>query len=352
MAIPGSMANVSAEWVEECIGRGKLNNINLVPMGEGVGMMSSMSIIELEWEGSTNLPSSLVLKLAAENETNRAVSQQFNLYLKEVSYYKDLAPRTTARSPRIYASEIDDEHNFFLLMEDVSSYRMGSQVEGATVEECELCIDFLINLHASFWNQLNGISWLPNMSGSDNAKNMALGCEAGWPQLQEIFGNFVPDNIEAERERYLEAVPRLQTQLDQHPTTLIHGDFRMDNMLFGQAPEHDSLLVVDFQGPLKGNGIHDVAYLLSHSAKTEVRREHERNLIERYSSGLINAGVKDYSFEKAWNDYRTGVLYSWTVAVVIAGTMDPTNDRGFAWMSKMVERNGTAINDLDCLSLL
>ena len=352
MAIPGSMANVSAEWVEECIGRGKLNNINLVPMGEGVGMMSSMSIIELEWEGSTNLPSSLVLKLAAENETNRAVSQQFNLYLKEVSYYKDLAPRTTARSPRIYASEIDEEHNFFLLMEDVSSYRMGSQVEGATVEECELCIDFLINLHASFWNQLNGISWLPNMSGSDNAKNMALGCEAGWPQLQEIFGNFVPDNIEAERERYLEAVPRLQTQLDQHPTTLIHGDFRMDNMLFGQAPEHDSLLVVDFQGALKGNGIHDVAYLLSHSAKTEVRREHERNLIERYSSGLINAGVKDYSFEKAWNDYRIGVLYSWTVAVVIAGTMDPANDRGFAWMSKMVERNGTAINDLDCLSLL
>ena len=352
MAIPASMANVSAEWVEECIGRGKLKNINLVPIGEGVGMMSSMSIIELEWEGSTNLPSSLVLKLAAENETNRAVSQQFNLYLKEVSYYKDLAPRTTARSPRVYASEIDEEHNFFLLMEDVSSYRMGSQVEGATVEECELCIDFLVNLHASFWNQLNGIIWLPNMSGSDNAKNMALGCEAGWPQLQEIFGKFVPDNIEAKRERYLEAIPSLQKQLDQHPKTLIHGDFRMDNMLFGQAPEHDSLLVVDFQGPLKGNGIHDVGYLLSHSAKTEVRREHERNLIERYSSGLIDAGVKDYSFEKAWNDYRIGVLYSWTVAVVIAGTMDPANDRGFAWMSKMVERNGTAINDLDCLSLL
>ena len=352
MAIPASMANVSAEWVEECIGRGKLKNINLVPIGEGVGMMSSMSIIELEWEGSTNLPSSLVLKLAAENETNRAVSQQFNLYLKEVSYYKDLAPRTTARSPRVYASEIDEEHNFFLLMEDVSSYRMGSQVEGATVEECELCIDFLVNLHASFWNQLNGIIWLPNMSGSDNAKNMALGCEAGWPQLQKIFGKFVPDNIEAERERYLEAIPSLQAQLDQHPKTLIHGDFRMDNMLFGQAPEHDSLLVVDFQGPLKGNGIHDVGYLLSHSAKTEVRREHERNLIERYSSGLIDAGVKDYSFEKAWNDYRIGVLYSWTVAVVIAGTMDPANDRGFAWMSKMVERNGTAINDLDCLSLL
>ena len=237
-------------------------------------------------------------------------------------------------------------------MEDVSSYRMGSQVAGATLEECELCIDFLANLHASFWNQLSAVDWLPNMSDSDNAKNMAMGCEAGWPQLQEIFGEFVPDNIEAQREHYLAAIPNLQARLDQHPKTLIHGDFRMDNMLFGQEPDHDSLLVVDFQGPLKGNGIQDVAYLLSHSAKTEVRREHERDLIARYAKGLINAGIKDYSVEKAWNDYRVGVLYSWTVAVVIAGTMDPANDRGFAWMSKMVERNGLAINDLDCLALL
>jgi len=352
MTIPESMADVSPQWIEECVGWGKLKNINLVPMGEGVGMMSTMSIIELEWEDSKDMPSSLVLKLAAENDTNRAVSQQFNLYLKEVSYYKDLAPRTTARSPLVYASEIDEEHNFFLLMEDVSSYRMGSQVEGATLQECELCVDFLANLHASFWNQLSDVEWLPNMSGSDNATNMALGCEAGWPQLQEIFGEFVPDNIEAMRERYLAAIPTLQAKLDQHPKTLIHGDFRMDNMLFGQAPEHDALLVVDFQGPLKGNGIHDVAYLLSHSAKTDVRREHERDLIERYANGLITAGIKHYSVEKAWNDYRVGVLYSWTVAVVIAGTMDPANDRGFAWMSKMVERNGLAINDLNCLDLL
>jgi hypothetical protein len=107
MTIPGSMGEVSPEWLEECIGRGKLKKINLVPMGEGVGMMSTMSVIQLDWEDPTGLPSSLVLKLPAENDTNRAVSQQFNLYLKEVNYYKDLAPRTTARSPEVYASEID-----------------------------------------------------------------------------------------------------------------------------------------------------------------------------------------------------------------------------------------------------
>lgn len=350
--IPKNMDEVTTEWIASCLGQGKLNSIELEPMAEGVGMMSSMSIIHLDWENPTGLPTSLVVKIPAENDTNRGVAQQFNLYLKEVSYYQDLAPRTTARSPKTYGSNIDEDQNFFLLMEDVSDYRMGSQVTGATFDECQLCIDFLGKLHTSFWDQLDGVDWLPHMSNSENARNMVIGCEVGWNQVMEYFSEFVPDSINARRQDYIEKIPSLQELLDQHPRTLIHGDFRMDNMLFGQKPGHDPLLVVDFQGPLKGNGIHDIAYLLSHSAQVEVRRQHERDLISQYVDALKAAGITDYSFDKAWQDYRIGVLYSWTVAVVIAGTLDPSNDRGYAWMSKMVERNGIAIDDLDCLSLL
>ncbi len=350
-SIPASLNDVTTDWIADCLGAAP-TNVELEPMGEGVGMMSNMAIIHLTWPEGTDLPSSLVIKIAAENDTNRAVSQQFNLYLKEVSYYRDLAPRTSARSPKVYSSNIDEDQNFFLLMENVSDYRMGSQVAGATLEECELCIDFLAKLHASFWNDIEDVEWLPHMSGSENASNMAMGCEVGWTQLLEFFGEFVPDSINEQRDNYVAKISKLQELLDQPPRTLIHGDFRMDNMLFGQNPDHEPLMVVDFQGPLKGNGIHDIAYLLSHSAQTEVRREHEKALLQRYIEGLNAAGVTNYDFDTAWRDYRIGVLYAWTVAVVIAGTMDPANDRGFAWMSKMVERNGIAINDLDCLELL
>jgi aminoglycoside phosphotransferase (APT) family kinase protein len=350
--IPKDLTEVTSDWIMDCLDAKGLNSLRHEPIGEGVGMMSAMSILHFDWNDPSQLPSSLVVKLAAENETNRTVSQQFNLYLKEVNYYRELAPKTTARSPKVYASDIDDEHNFYILMENVSDYRMGSQVEGATAEECGLCIDFLATLHASFWGQLEDVEWLPNMSNSENARNMAMGCDVGWTQLLEYFGEFVPDSINTRREDYIANIPNLQEQLDQAPRTLIHGDFRMDNMLFGQAPGQDPLLVVDFQGPLKGNGIHDLAYLLSHSARPEVRRANEKRLVQRYVDGISAAGIKDYEFDKAWQDYRVGVLYSWTVAVVIAGTMDPANDRGYAWMSKMVERNGIAIEDLDCLSLL
>ena len=68
--------------------------------------------------------------------------------------------------------------------------------------------------------------------------------------------------------------------------------------------------------------------------------------------GLKSRDVKDYSADQAWSDYRLGILYAWTLAVVIAGTLDPTNERGFAWMSQMIKRNSIAINDLDCLQVL
>jgi hypothetical protein len=352
--IPRELSEISTDWIEDCLGTdsGSLIGFRLEPMGAGVGMMSAMSIIHLEWNDNAEGPASLVIKLASDNETNRAVSQQFNLYLKEVSYYRDLAPRSRARSPRVYASDIDDEQNFFLLMEDVSDYRLGNQVTGATLEEAQVCVTELGRLHASFWNQVDDIDWLPNMSNSENARNMALGAEAGWPQMIEYFGDLVPASINGMKDRYLARIPSLQEQLDQPPRTLIHGDFRMDNMLFGQADHHDPLLIVDFQGPLKGNGIHDFAYLMSHSVKTEVRRAHEAALLEQYVGVLNSAGVPEYSLGKATEDYRLGVLYAWTVAVVIAGTLDPANERGFAWMSKMVERNGLALEDLDCLSLI
>ena len=358
--IPKTRADVTRDWLAEVLldcniigAASQLKSLRHEPMGEGVGMMSAISRLHLEWEGDADgLPEHLVIKIPAGNKANRAVAEQFNLYRKEVGYYRDLAPVTSARSPQVYASMIDEDQNFFLLMEDASDYRMGNQVTGATLDETNICIDELAKLHASFSGKIDQVDWLPHIANSENARTMALGAEAGWPQLMEYFGEFVPDAISNRKEEYLAAIPSLQEALDREPVTLIHGDFRMDNMLFGQASGQSPLLIVDFQGPLKGRGIQDFAYLLSHSTQTEVRRVHEKAILQRYLDGLTAAGISGYDLDTAWADYRLGVLYCWTVAVVIAGTLDPGNDRGFAWMAKMVERNGIAIEDLACLNLL
>lgn len=352
-----TLAEVTAAWLTGTLRKEghlsateRVRSVSREPMGAGVGMMSTLAKLKMEADGK--LPTSLVIKLPAENRQNRGVAEQFLLYMKEARYYIELAPKTTACSPKMYAAYIDDEQNFLLLMEDVSDYRLGNQVVGATLEECRLCVDELAKLHASFWGRIDPVGWLPHISNSDNAKNMQLGAQAGWGQMMAYFGGAVPEAIIRRKEEYLRKIGPLQARLDGAPLTLLHGDFRMDNLLFGQAPHHHPLVMVDFQGPLKARGIADLGYLMSHSVQTRVRRANERDLVQRYVDGLEAGGVGGYGFDRAWAEYRLAVLYAWTVAVVIAGTLDPSNERGFTWMRKMVERNGIAIEDLACLELL
>jgi hypothetical protein len=46
------------------------------------------------------------------------------------------------------------------------------------------------------------------------------------------------------------------------------------------------------------------------------------------------------------------VLYLWVYVAVIAGTLDPSNERGKAFMTAMVTRSSAAIDDLNLMSLL
>ncbi len=109
---------------------------------------------------------------------------------------------------------------------------------------------------------------------------------------------------------------------------------------------------MDWQGVLREKAVADLAYFLSGSVPIEQRRVHERDLIAKWHETLVHGGVSDYSGEQAWEDYRRAILYVWTIVVVIAGTLDPSNERGREWMTHMVERAVAAIDDLDLLALL
>jgi hypothetical protein len=71
-----------------------------------------------------------------------------------------------------------------------------------------------------------------------------------------------------------------------------------------------------------------------------------------WHSELLKNGVKNYTADQAWDEYRRAVLYLWVYATVIAGTLDPSNERGKAFMTAMVTRSSTAIGDLDGIALL
>ena len=180
---------------------------------------------------------------------------QYKLYERETRYVSELDPLTTARTPEAYVSERQGDR-FIILMEDMTDYKVGSQVLGADLAQSQIAVDELAKLHAAFWNKVN----------------------------------------------HLASVPNLQAYMDSAPLTLVHGDFRMENLLYGCEPGHDPVSVIDWQGPLCARGMNDVALFLGQSTTTEVRRAYERELLARYVQGLQAWGVEDISLAAAWED--------------------------------------------------
>ena len=69
--------------------------------------------------------------------------------------------------------------------------------------------------------------------------------------------------------------------------TPVHGDFRLDNMLFHPDPTGARpLIVVDWQTVQLGLGPSDVAYFLGNAFDAEVRRGCEEALVRRYHDAL------------------------------------------------------------------
>ena len=144
----------------------------------------------------------------------------------------------------------------------------------------------------------------------------------------------------------------MQREQYRSPRTLLHGDFRMENLLYGTQAGQEDVVVIDFQGPLLGSGFVDLALFLGQSTKTEVRKQHEKELVARYVEGLKAEGVTSIDNDAAWLAYRRAILYNWVYAAVVAGTLDSSNEKTSAWMKQMVDRQLAATFQLDIFELL
>ncbi len=311
-------------------------------LGDGTGMMSEIARLRLTIEGDApGFPRTLVAKFPSRNPVNRESAMGYRVYEREVRYFQELDARTDARSPQIYFVDREAD-NFLILMADMGDYAVGDQAIGATLAQTELMVDALARLHGGFWGEVDALDWVPGIAGSYHADTMVALCELGWQNMTERFPDQLPTTIARQGAAFSAVLPELQAHMAQAPVTLLHGDFRMENVLFGTRADHAPVVIIDWQGPLLGKGMVDVALMLAQSTQSDVRSAHERALIARYVRELGALGVQGYDDAQAWQDYRQAVLYNWVYVAVVSGTLDVHNDRAFAWMSQMVARQAVA----------
>jgi aminoglycoside/choline kinase family phosphotransferase len=358
LPIPATPADVDAAWLEAALrGAGldvALRSAHVARIAEGKGMLSTLARARVEYARGAG-PRSVVLKLPAANEQNRAVAITFNNYERETLFYKLAAQRSTMRTPRVFHADLEGRERFVLVLEDLGDWTQGDQVRGCTPNETLACIDSLAQLHGAFWGRVDGgdFEFVPNNADSLMSRGLAGGAESMHASFVSLFGSLAPPSLRAlDHARYLAALPRMQAFMNSAPRTWIQGDFRSDNLFFGSAPEHAPVAVVDWGGSLRGRGIHDLAYLLTGSVPIADRRAHERAWIARWCSELAKHGVPTAELASVFEDYRRAVLFMWCYIVVMGGGLDPNNRRGQEWIDAMIERYFAAFEDLRCADLL
>lgn len=359
---PTNVDELTTEWVDAklhaagAISTGeRVVGFDVEPLGEGFGMLGLLvRLVHTYRDGSGSVPTS-IFKCATPSAANRAVAGAFDMYNREYSFYRHLATTVPDVYPHCYSVDYDPgQLHFAMLMEDLGAYRRGDQAAGCGVDDARICIDTMAALHASWWDRTDDarLAWVPRVNGEMYKVGMVAGVEAGWAPAMNTFGHLLPAELADAGPRYLAALTDLHDRMAAGHQTFLHGDFRLDNILFGDVKDHKPLVLVDWQGVIVSKGPQDLAYLLTQNVTIDIRRRHENELVHLYHDGLVAHGVTGYGFEECWDDYRLAALWLWEYAIVIAGTLDPANDRGVAFMAGLVERAAATITDLQLLELI
>jgi hypothetical protein len=135
------------------------------------------------------------------------------------------------------------------------------------------------------------------------------------------------------------------------PLVVIHGDYRLDNMLFGTAPGTPAISVLDWQACRLGPPLLDHSIFLGSCMSTEERRAHEPDLLRGYHDGLVAAGVRDFTFEDCMESYRISVLYPFLLTVSMSLFLAHTDRDRDVW-TQLLRGTAELVLDLDAAAVL
>jgi hypothetical protein len=325
-------------------------SVVLDPGAVGVGFMGEVGTVGLVYDGDAgDAPTSVVAKFPTRSPDIRAMMHPTRIYEREHRFYELLADRTPLRTPDVYhvtwrSAADPDEERYLLLMEDLSGLTLGDQVAGATMEQARSALVGLAAHHARFWDGADlddAAEFVPVIDGPLNQAGQSI-YAVSLPGFLEMFGESLSPEMLAFAEVYADARPRILADLAAMPHTLVHFDYRADNLFFD---DDGSVVVIDWQAISRGGGAADVGYFLSQNLTTDVRRAHESALLHAYHDALVANGVSGYPFDTFVDDVRVGILCGWIIPVLAVGSLDMSSDRAVALWTEVIDRMQNSILD-------
>jgi hypothetical protein len=323
LPVPQKIEDLTPEWVDAVLRAagvamtGRVARVQATIIGVEIGFLSCTARVALTYDGERGqAPESVVVKLEPSADVYRTTERGLKAFEREIRFYRDVAPRVRMRLPRIFHAALSREASV-LVMEDLSHLRVVDQLHGLRQAEVIETVREVAKLHAVFWDRTAepALDWIPAYDHFWDE-----GFAATWPAFAQAYELRIGREGVRLGERVAAQLDLLLQRVRGRPATVIHGDLRADNLLFGP----DGAVILDWQLATRSLAAIDVARLLGGSEPPPERRGHQLEVFGAWHEALLAAGVREYAFEQGLADFRLAVLYSLLIPIRSFGLVGPT----------------------------
>ena len=351
-SLPASVHSLDAAWLMRVLApRHPSLRVSAVRvLGDEAGT-TDRARLHVTYATPTDLPAALFVKTAPRDTATRLFVTMMGLGTHEVRFYHDLRARLDVLAPRALAAVADPvSGDFVLVLEDLTARgcSLSSADAPGTLADALAMMDSLARLHASCWKapSLTGeLAWMraprrhrsPRLERALTALVMARGVRR--------FPDLVPEAVRRLTPHVLAGRERLEAAWARGPLTVVHGDANLGNTY----RDGERVGLLDWQVVQQAQAMRDVTYFLCNSVPTELRRTHERTLIDRHRTTLAEHGAAPPTADDAWEQHRLHALYAWIAAAFTAGAATLQRD---AVVRAGVARAARAVLDLDAAAAL
>lgn len=351
LTIPAGPDEITPQWLTQVLRSTRtVTHTNIMDcqserLGEGQGFVGQIYRFTLEYDtpeyGSLR---SLVAKLSSADPDLRTLT--FYLNQNEHRFYQEIAPQVQLLTPCLYYGAVDpDSRKSVLLLEDISNAKVGDNVAGCSTEQARLAFREIGKFHAQWWAspRLDELSWPIPINEQPNFNPERY--QQRWGVFTQKFGDQLPSPLTEAAEAFGNQVGPVGDRFKARSSTIIHGDYRLDNLFFGHPKTGSPLTVFDWQLTSKGPGPIDIAYFMAFCMEPENRRREEAGLLKDYHDSLVENGVRGYEFDQCLQDYRLAIFHPLKVLVSAGAILDFTSARGRALISVLIERVNAIVAD-------
>ena len=353
VSIPRYPGDVTPEWLSAALSERRtpveVSEVDVVAIGTGQ-TGATYRVTANYATASADLPQTYVIKLPAQDDT---VRDRVTIgYRSECAFYAKVADRVRVPTPQCFYCEIsDDAMDYALLLADQAPAVQGDQIAGCGEQEARLAVVALAGLHAPTWCDPVWLDF-PGIAFTRPDEASATGLGEVARMSADITLEKLGERLSADDRQTFTAAMGLVTPwllAEQDRFALLHGDYRLDNMLFD--PDLRRVSVVDWQTLGVGLPARDLAYFTATSLDSQLRASIEEALVDEYHRTLTGYGVADYDRETCWRDYRLGVPQALLISA-LGFAFAASTERGDDMVLTMLRRGCQAIRDLGTLELI